>query len=81
MDVVSWHPNGHYLATGSSDHTLRLWDMRSGEAQRILIGHRAAVSIAVQEYTLLLQTTDFAQTVSTTYALQGIAQDICTRLE
>lgn len=44
VDVVSWHPNGHYLATGSSDHTVRLWDLQTGQAQRVLVGHRSAVS-------------------------------------
>ena len=44
MDVVCWHPNGHYLATGSSDHTVRLWDLQTGQTQRVLAGHRSAVS-------------------------------------
>ena len=44
VDVVSWHPNGHYLVTGSSDHTVRLWDLQTGQAQRVLVGHRSAVS-------------------------------------
>ena len=45
VDVVSWHPNGHYLATGSSDHTVRLWDLQTGQAQRVLVGHRSAVCL------------------------------------
>jgi len=44
VDVVGWHPNAHFLATGSSDHSVRLWDMRTGEASRILIGHKSPVS-------------------------------------
>jgi WD40 repeat protein len=32
VDVVSWHPNSHYVATGSSDRTVRLWDVATGEA-------------------------------------------------
>lgn len=32
VDVVSWHPNSHYVATGSSDRTVRLWDVATGKA-------------------------------------------------
>ena len=42
MDVVRWHPNGHYLAT-ASDRQLRLWDLRSGACMRVLQAHTAAV--------------------------------------
>jgi transcription initiation factor TFIID subunit 5 len=30
VDVVRWHPNCQYLATGSCDRTVRLWDVASG---------------------------------------------------
>ena len=42
VDVVRWHPNGHYLAT-ASDRQLRLWDLRSGTCMRVLQAHTAAV--------------------------------------
>lgn len=34
VDVVSWHPNSQYVATGSSDRTVRLWDVSNGEHGR-----------------------------------------------
>lgn len=40
---VQWHVNCNYLATGSSDKTVRLWDVQSGECVRIFIGHRSMV--------------------------------------
>ena len=43
VDVVRWHPNGHYLATGS-DKQLRLWDLRSGACVRVIVGHTDVVS-------------------------------------
>lgn len=36
VDVVSWHPNSHYIATGSSDRTVRLWDVGTGSCVRIM---------------------------------------------
>jgi transcription initiation factor TFIID subunit 5 len=44
VEVVRWHPNCHYIATGSADRTVRLWDIRTGDCCRIFLGHRAAVS-------------------------------------
>ena len=41
--VVQFHPNGSYLATGSSDHTVRLWSVNDGQCMRLLQGHRAPV--------------------------------------
>lgn len=43
VSTVRWHPNSHYVATGSHDRTVRLWDVRDGKSQRILVGHRAPV--------------------------------------
>ena len=43
VDVVRWHPNGNFLGTGSTDRTVRLWDLREGQSRRILAGHKAPV--------------------------------------
>lgn len=40
MWCVRWHVNCNYIATGSSDKTVRLWDVQTGECVRIFIGHR-----------------------------------------
>ena len=40
---VQWHANCNYIATGSSDKTVRLWDVQSGECVRIFIGHRSMI--------------------------------------
>jgi len=43
FQCVGFHPNGSYLATGSSDTSVRLWSVDSGELVRVLDGHRAPV--------------------------------------
>ena len=40
---VAFHPNGLTLASGSADHTVRMWDMTTGTLWKTLAGHRAAV--------------------------------------
>jgi len=35
--------DGHWLALGSSDYTIKLWDLAAGEQSRILAGHSATV--------------------------------------
>lgn len=40
---VQWHVNCNYIATGSSDKTVRLWDVQTGECIRMFIGHRSMV--------------------------------------
>ncbi|KAK9098256.1 hypothetical protein Syun_025301 [Stephania yunnanensis] len=43
IQCVRWHANCNYIATGSSDKTVRLWDVQSGECVRIFIGHRSMI--------------------------------------
>jgi transcription initiation factor TFIID subunit 5 len=42
VDVVRWHPNCHYVATASSDRSVRLWDVGTGACVRFLLGLRGA---------------------------------------
>ncbi|MEQ9411306.1 MAG: protein kinase [Fuerstiella sp.] len=40
----SLRPDGRFLAVGSADHTVRLWDLRSRISRRVLSGHRDEVN-------------------------------------
>src|SRR5882724_10419795 len=49
VETVAFDPLGETLASGSLDHTVKLWDARSGELLRTLEGHRDRVlSVAFQ---------------------------------
>jgi transcription initiation factor TFIID subunit 5 len=39
VQCVKFHPNCNYVATGSSDKSIRLWEMNSGNCVRIFTGH------------------------------------------
>merc|ERR1712071_543725 len=43
-DVVQFHPNSNYIATGSSDRSVRLWDCVTGTCVRLMTGHKGTVS-------------------------------------
>ena len=35
-----FHPNGNYIATGSCDRSVRMWDIVTGHCVRIFTGHK-----------------------------------------
>ena len=44
VDVLAWHPNSHYLTTGSADRTVRLWDVRDGQCCRLLSAQTGCIT-------------------------------------
>ena len=39
VECVAFSPDGTLLASGSNDHTVKLWDVQTGELKRTLAGH------------------------------------------
>jgi eukaryotic-like serine/threonine-protein kinase len=42
-DRVAFSPDGLHLATGAEEHTIKVWDAKTGEPQQTLRGHTADV--------------------------------------
>lgn len=42
--AVDMSPNGYHIATGSDDHTVRLWDMRKKKTSNIVLAHNSLIS-------------------------------------
>ena len=40
MQCLKFHPNGNYVATGSGDLSVRLWDVSNGQCVRLFTGHK-----------------------------------------
>ena len=43
VDCTAFSPDGRFLATGSPDRTVRLWDAATGKPVKTFIGHRGAI--------------------------------------
>src|SRR5436309_2914659 len=43
VNSVAWSPDGQTLASGSSDWTIHLWDVQTGQLRHKLQGHTDAV--------------------------------------
>lgn len=42
ITCTRFHPNSNYVATGSSDRAIRLWDVLNGNCVRIFTGHKVS---------------------------------------
>src|SRR5205807_126417 len=43
VNSIAWSPDGRILASVSDDHTIRLWDVQTGQLLHILEGHNAII--------------------------------------
>jgi len=46
VDAVCFHPNSNYIATGSSDNSVRVWDVLNGNCVRAFTGHKVSETAA-----------------------------------
>src|SRR5258707_965224 len=47
IEYMVFSPDGSLLASGSNDHTIKLWEVSSGREQRTLTGHKSRVGSVV----------------------------------
>lgn len=45
FQCIQFHPNSNYVATGSSDRRIFLWDCTTGNHVRLMTGHKAPIYV------------------------------------
>ena len=43
VTAILFHPNSNYIATGSADRSVRVWDCVSGSCVRLMTGHKVNI--------------------------------------
>ena len=43
VNILCFSPDGQILASGSSDHTIRLWDIATSEQKKTFTGHTSSI--------------------------------------
>lgn len=51
VNCTRFHPNSNYVATGSADRTVRLWDVLNGNCVRIFTGHKVSYTFLIPAHT------------------------------
>ncbi len=44
FQCIQFHPNSNYVATGSTDRSVRMWDCLNGQCVRYMTGHKGSIS-------------------------------------
>src|SRR5260370_1386215 len=47
LNTVAWSPDGKYIASGSADGTVRMWEVATGKQKYVYRGHLASVNSLV----------------------------------
>lgn len=64
VNCTRFHPNSNYVATGSADRTVRLWDVLNGNCVRIFTGHKVFYTFIIMAYKVVFEIKIFQKLVT-----------------